>query len=109
MTKADVVSEIAANTNVPREDVQKVVESFFGVVKGHMNKGTNVYFRGFGSFILKSRAKKIARNIAKGTSLEIPPHAVPAFKPAKSFVEEVKANVKQVEKKTKRTSKASAK
>ena len=90
MTKADVVSEIAARTGVERIAVQEVVENFFNVLKENMTKGNNVYFRGFGSFILKNRARKIARNIAKNTSMVIEPHAIPAFKPAKEFVQEVK-------------------
>ena len=93
MTKADVVSEIVAKTGIEKAAVQEVVESFFDVMKANMSKGENIYFRGFGSFILKNRARKVARNIAKNTSIVIEPHAIPAFKPAKTFVEEVKANV----------------
>ena len=101
MTKADVVSEIAARTGIERIAVQEVVENFFGVLKENMGKGSNVYFRGFGSFILKNRARKVARNIAKNTSIVIEPHAIPAFKPAKTFVEDVKKKVKSAVKKTK--------
>ncbi|MDZ4840289.1 MAG: HU family DNA-binding protein [Bacteroidota bacterium] len=107
MTKADVVSDIATKTGMDRKVVQDVVEQFFTVLKDNMSKGNNIYFRGFGSFILKNRAKKIARNIAKGTSLEIPPHTVPAFKPAKTFVEEIRTKVKSADKKPK--AKAAAK
>ncbi|MCX6353038.1 MAG: integration host factor subunit beta [Bacteroidetes bacterium] len=95
MTKADVVSEIAAKTGTDKSTVSDVVESFFTVLKDNMGKGTNVYFRGFGSFIVKKRARKVARNIAKNTSLIIEPHYVPAFKPAKTFVENVKKKVKK--------------
>ena len=94
MTKADVVSEIAAKTGIEKVAVQNVVESFFSVLKTSMSQGTNVYFRGFGSFVVKKRARKVARNIAKNTSLIIEPHHIPAFKPAKTFVEEVKKKVK---------------
>ena len=102
MTKADVVSEIATRTGVEKMTVQDVVENFFNVLKDNMTKGNNVYFRGFGSFILKNRARKVARNIAKNTSMVIEPHAIPAFKPAKTFVEDVKKKVKGVEKKVRK-------
>lgn len=95
VTKADVVSEIAAKTGVEKVAVQEVVETFFEVLKNNMGKGSNVYFRGFGSFIVKKRARKVARNIAKNTSLIIEPHYIPAFKPAKTFVEDVKKKVKK--------------
>jgi len=101
VTKADVVSEIAAKTGIEKVAVSEVVENFFSVLKDNMSKGTNVYFRGFGSFILKNRARKVARNIAKNTSIVIEPHAVPAFKPAKTFVEDVKKKVKTTGKKSK--------
>jgi DNA-binding protein HU-beta len=95
VTKADVVSEIAANTGVERAAVQQVVENFFNVLKNNMAQGNNVYFRGFGSFVVKKRARKVARNIAKNTSLVIEPHYIPSFKPAKTFVEDVKTKVKK--------------
>lgn len=101
MTKADVVSEIAAKTGIEKVAVSEVVENFFSVLKDNMTKGNNVYFRGFGSFILKNRARKVARNIAKNTSIVIEPHAVPAFKPAKTFVDDVKKKVKSSGKKGK--------
>ena len=106
MTKADVVAEIAARTGVEKIAVQSVVEEFFTVLKDNMSKGNNVYFRGFGSFILKNRARKVARNIAKNTSIVIEPPAIPAFKPAKTFVEDVKQRVKATEKKKRATVKA---
>jgi DNA-binding protein HU-beta len=101
VTKADVVSEIAAKTGIEKVAVSEVVENFFSVLKDNMSKGNNVYFRGFGSFILKNRARKVARNIAKNTSIVIEPHSVPAFKPAKTFVEDVKKKVKSGGKKSK--------
>ena len=106
MTKADVVAEIAARTGVEKIAVQSVVEEFFTVLKDNMSKGNNVYFRGFGSFILKNRARKVARNIAKNTSIVIEPHAIPAFKPAKTFVEDVKQRVKAADKKKRAAVKA---
>ncbi len=94
MTKADLVSEIANKTGVDKAAVQIVVDSFMTTVKGSLLKKENVYLRGFGSFIIKERAKKTGRNISKGTTLIIPAHKIPAFKPAKSFSTVVKAKVK---------------
>lgn len=90
MTKADVVNEIANKTGIEKVDVQKVIETFFHVMKDTMADGHNVYFRGFGSFLVRRRAKKIARNIAKNTSMVIDAHFVPAFKPSKTFLAQVK-------------------
>jgi DNA-binding protein HU-beta len=94
MTKADVINEIAEKTGIEKIAVQETVESFFKVVKNAMNDGENVYFRGFGSFILKKRATKVARNISKNTQLTIPEHFIPKFKPAKVFVEKIKKSEK---------------
>jgi DNA-binding protein HU-beta len=90
MTKAEIVAEISQKTGIEKGAVQTVVESFMEVVKTSMINGENVYLRGFGSFIIKTRAEKKARNISKKTTIIIPAHNVPAFKPAKSFVKEVK-------------------
>ena len=90
MTKADIVNEIAKSTGVEKIQVQAIVEAFMESVKGAMIKGENVYLRGFGSFIIKKRATKVARNISKHTTITIPEHNIPAFKPAKSFAVEVK-------------------
>ena len=90
MTKADIVNEIAKSTGVEKIQVQAIVEAFMESVKGSMIKGENVYLRGFGSFIIKKRATKVARNISKNTTITIPEHNIPAFKPAKVFVNEVK-------------------
>lgn len=90
MTKADIVNEIAKSTGVEKIQVQAIVEAFMDSVKGAMIKGENVYLRGFGSFIIKKRATKVARNISKNTTITIPEHNIPAFKPAKSFVAKVK-------------------
>jgi len=95
MTKADIVNEIAKSTGIEKVTAQKTVEAFMDTVKGSMIKGNNVYLRGFGSFIIKKRAKKTARNISKNTTIIIPAHNIPVFKPAKSFVTKVKTNVKK--------------
>ena len=94
MTKADIVAEIAEGTGLERMETQKVVEAFMESIKSSLAKGENVYLRGFGSFIVKERAEKTGRNISKNTTIIIPAHNIPAFKPAKTFVEEVKNNVK---------------
>ncbi len=94
MTKAEIVTEIANKTGIEKVAVQAVVESFMGAVKNSLVKNKNVYLRGFGSFIIKERAEKTGRNISKNTSIIIPAHFIPAFKPAKEFVNEVKASVK---------------
>lgn len=94
MTKADVVSKISAETGLEKIEVLKTVESFMETVKNSMMEGENVYLRGFGSFIVKERAEKTGRNISKKVSIIIPAHNVPAFKPAKTFVNEVKSKVR---------------
>ena len=91
MTKADIVNEIAKSTGVEKVQVQQIVEAFMDTVKDSMIKKNNVYLRGFGSFIIKKRAKKVARNISKNTTITIPAHNIPAFKPAKSFAVKVKS------------------
>ncbi len=90
MTKADIVSEIAKNTGVEKVQVQAIVEAFMESVKDSLIQNKNVYLRGFGSFVVKKRAKKVARNISKNTTITIPEHNIPAFKPAKSFAAKVK-------------------
>ena len=90
MTKAEIVAEIASKTGIERGAVQNVVENFMEVVKNAMANGENVYLRGFGSFIIKTRAEKIGRNIGKKTAITIPAHKIPAFKPAKTFMNIVK-------------------
>ena len=93
MTKADIVAEIAEETGLERNEVQKAVEAFMTSIKTSLTKGQNVYLRGFGSFIVKERAEKTGRNISKNTTIIIPAHNIPSFKPAKTFVEEVKNKV----------------
>lgn len=104
MTKADIINEIAKSTGIGREDVQRTVESFVELVKTslceskrlheqgkeELAKEHNVYLRGFGSFVVKTRAQKTARNISKNTTIIIPEHSIPAFKPSKEFVEKLK-------------------
>jgi DNA-binding protein HU-beta len=93
MRKADLVASISEKTGVPKVDVLVALEMFFTEVKESLADGQNVYVRGFGSFIIKKRAKKIGRHIKKNKAIEIPEHYIPAFKPAKIFVEQVKENV----------------
>ena len=93
MTKADIVSKIAEQTGIEKVSVQATVEAFMDSVKESLTEGKNVYLRGFGSFIVKERAEKTGRNISKNQSIIIPAHNIPAFKPAKTFIEEVKDNV----------------
>jgi DNA-binding protein HU-beta len=93
MRKADLVSTIADKTGVPKVDVLVALETFFTEVKDSLADGENVYIRGFGSFVVKKRAKKIGRHIKKNVAIEIPEHYIPSFKPAKIFVEHVKDNV----------------
>lgn len=90
MTKADIVARIAQQTGVEKAVAMTVVEAFMETVKDSVVAGNEVFLRGFGSFIIKKRAKKVARNISKNTTIVIPAHSVPAFKPAKTFLEAVK-------------------
>jgi DNA-binding protein HU-beta len=94
VTKADVIAEIADKTGIDKADVSSTLESFFTVVKDNLADGEPIYVRGFGSFVNKKRAKKVARNISKNTSIVIDEHFIPSFKPAKIFVEQVKTNAK---------------
>ena len=90
MTKAEIVSEIAAKTGLEKQVVLTVVEGMMDTIKTSMINGNEVFLRGFGSFIIKHRAEKTARNISKNTTIIIPAHNIPAFKPAKEFQEKVK-------------------
>lgn len=90
MTKADIVNEIAKTTGIDKANVVETIEKFMEVVKESLANGNNVYLRGFGSFIIKVRSEKTARNISKNTTIIIPEHKIPAFKPAKTFLEEVR-------------------
>ncbi len=91
MTKADIVNEISSSTGLPKKDVATTVEAFMEVIKTSLlDRKENVYLRGFGSFIVKHRAEKTARNISKNTTIVIAAHDFPSFKPAKSFVSKMK-------------------
>ena len=94
MTKAEIVAEISNKTGIEKIVVQHTVEAFMEAVKDSMVNGENVYLRGFGSFVIKRRAEKTGRNISKNTTIIIPAHNIPAFKPAKTFVSKVKSSVK---------------
>lgn len=94
MTKAEIVSEIADKTGIEKVAVMATVEAFMDSIINNMEKGNNVYLRGFGSFVIKERAQKTGRNISKNTTIVIPAHNIPTFKPSKTFVEGVKAKVK---------------
>ena len=89
MTKAEIVNQISQRTGIDKSTVLIVVESFMDSVKDNLSNEENIYLRGFGSFILKKRAQKTARNISKNTTIIIPEHQVPAFKPAKTFLQAV--------------------
>src|SRR5205823_11863463 len=90
MRKADLVNRISEKTGIPKVDVLVTLESMFKEIKESLSKGENIYIRGFGSFITKRRAAKIGRNIKKNVAVHIPEHFIPAFKPAKEFVADVK-------------------
>ena len=94
MTKADIVNKISSNLGLEKNEVLATVENFMEEVRNSLSEGENVYLRGFGSFIIKERAEKTGRNISKNTSIIIPAHNIPAFKPSKSFVSLVKGKVK---------------
>jgi len=93
MTKADIVSKISDKSGIEKADVLATMEAFMAEVKNALEQGENVYLRGFGSFIIKTRAEKTGRNISKNTAVIIPAHNIPSFKPSKTFVESVKKNV----------------
>ena len=90
MRKADLVNQISEKTGIPKVDVLMTLETAFREIKNSLSKGENIYIRGFGSFITKRRAAKIGRNIKKNVAVHIPEHFIPAFKPAKEFVADVK-------------------
>ncbi len=92
MRKADLINKIADKTGIPKVDVLVTLEALFTEVKASLGQGENIYIRGFGSFITKKRAAKIGRNIKKNVAVDIPEHYIPAFKPAKEFVQDIKNN-----------------
>ncbi|MCX8142851.1 MAG: integration host factor subunit beta [Bacteroidia bacterium] len=89
-TKADIVNEIAQKTKMRDDDVQLIVEEFMKIINRALTKGQNVYLRGFGTFYLKKRAQKIARNVKANTPVVVPEHYIPAYKPSKLLAEKVK-------------------
>ena len=93
MTKADLVKNISDKTGMDKSDVQMIAEKFMNEVKNSLKNNENVYLRGFGSFVVKTRAEKTGRNISKNVAVVIPAHNIPAFKPSKTFVNSVKQNV----------------
>ena len=90
MRKSDLINNISDKTGIPKVDVLVTVETLLKEIKENLSKGENIYVRGFGSFITKKRAAKIGRNIKKNVAVNIPEHFIPAFKPSKEFVNEVK-------------------
>lgn len=94
MRKSDLVNNISEKTGIPKVDVLVTIEGFLKEIKENISSGENIYIRGFGSFITKKRAAKIGRNIKKNVAVEIPEHFIPAFKPSKEFVNEVKDKFK---------------
>ena len=90
MTKAEIVHAISAKTGIEKKDAMNIIEAFMETVKENMEKGEEVYLRGFGSFIIKHRAEKTARNISKNVTVIVPEHDIPAFRPAKEFLEAMK-------------------
>lgn len=92
MTKADIVNEISKSTGIEKITVQKTIEAFMETIKDSLTNGKNVYLRGFGSFVIKHRAEKTARNISKNITITIPAHKIPSFKPSKTFVSKVSSN-----------------
>ena len=95
MRKSDLINQISEKTGIPKVDVLVTLETMFKEVKETLSQGENIYIRGFGSFITKKRAAKIGRNIKRNVAVEIPEHFIPAFKPAKEFVSEVKSKRKE--------------
>jgi DNA-binding protein HU-beta len=94
MTKAQIVAKVSNDLGLEKSEVLATVESFMNEIKESLESGHNVYLRGFGSFVIKTRAEKIGRNISKNTSIKIPAHNIPSFKPSKVFMEGVKNKVK---------------
>ncbi len=90
MRKADLINNISDKTGIPKVDVLVTIETMLKEIKSSLTNGENLYIRGFGSFIVKKRAAKIGRNIKKNVAVNIPEHFIPAFKPSKEFVQEVK-------------------
>jgi DNA-binding protein HU-beta len=90
MRKADLITKISDKTGIPKVDVLVTLETMFKEIKASLASGENLYVRGFGSFIIKKRAAKIGRNIKKNVAVAIPAHFIPAFKPSKEFMKDIK-------------------
>jgi DNA-binding protein HU-beta len=90
MTKADIIKKINEKTMLEKEQISAILESFFKTVKGSMEDGNEIFIRGFGSFIIKQRASKLARNIKANTTVMIEAHVIPQFRPAPEFIEKIK-------------------
>ena len=93
MTKAEIVSNVSQELGIEKTDIQLTIEHFMKEVIASLEKGENVYLRGFGSFVIKKRAEKTGRNISKNITIKIPAHNIPSFKPSKTFSESVKSKV----------------
>lgn len=93
MTKADTIYKVAEKTGIQKDEVEKVLEAFFITVKDSLSENENIYVRGFGSFIIKQRAEKTARNILLKSTIIVPAHNIPFFKPSKEFANQVKEGV----------------
>ena len=93
ITKSDIINKIVKETGIDKVTVQRIVETLMGTVKDSLENDKNVYLRGFGGFIVKKRAQKTARNISKNSTIIVPEHYVPSFKPAQSFINKVKKSI----------------
>ncbi|KAA6440911.1 integration host factor subunit beta [Dyadobacter flavalbus] len=93
MTKADTISRIVEKTGIQKEEVEKVLEAFFATVKSSLSEGENIHFRGFGSFVIKQRAEKTARDISRKSTIIIPAHKIPFFNPSNDFINQVKGSL----------------
>ncbi|MCG6188036.1 HU family DNA-binding protein [Maribellus maritimus] len=94
MTKADIINKIASETDIEKSQISKTIEAFMDIAKDSLVKGENIYLRGFGTFEIKKRAEKKARNISKNITMVIPPHNIPFFNPSRQFIEKVKSSNK---------------
>ena len=90
MTKAELINELAIATGYDKRTITTIVEDFMENVKTNVANGENVYLRGFGSFVTKKRAAKVARNISQKSTVYVPEHVIPYFKPGKEFDELVR-------------------
>ena len=94
MIKAAIIKEVSEKTGIERAKVEATIEAYMTSIKEHIIKKETVSFRGFGNFIAKRRAAKVARNISKNTAINLPAHYIPAFRPSKKFSAQVRKAVK---------------